>query len=81
MHITYNVHYRLPDPCTSTRACSQATYKVFSSSLGATDRKAEFWFPKWDVEILVIWQQLCHERFRECLTNENQNKTCASNFY
>ena len=86
MHITYNVRYRLPHPCTSWRACSQATYKAFFSWLGATDRKAEFWFSEWDIEILVIWQQLkfvklCHERFRECSTNENQNKACASNFY
>ena len=86
MHITYNVRYRLPHPCTSWRACSQATYKAFVSWLGATDRKDEFWFSEWDIEILVIWQQLklvklCHERFRECLTNENQNKACASNFY
>ena len=56
------------------------------SWLGATDRKAEFWFSEWDIEILVTWQQLkfvelCHERFRECLINENQSKTCASNFY
>ena len=86
MHITYNVRYRLPHPCTSWRACSQATYKAFFSWLGATDRKTEFWFSEWDIEILVIWQQLkfvklCHERFRECSTNENQNKACASNFY
>ena len=71
MHLTYNVRYRLPHPCTSWRACSQATYKAFFSWLGATDRKAEFWFSEWDIEILVIWQQLkfvklCHERFREC---------------
>ena len=86
MHITYNVRYRLPHPCTSWRACSQATYKAFFSWLGATDRKAEFWFSEWDIEILVTWQQLkfvelCHEPFRECLINENQSKTCASNFY
>ena len=89
MHITYNVRYRLPHPCTSWRACSQATYKAFFSWLGATDRKAEFWFSEWDIEILVIWQQLkfvklCHERFRECLTNENQISNFgqfASNFY
>ena len=82
MHVTFNVHYRLLLLCTSGRACSQVTYKAFFSWLGATDQRAEFWFSEWGIEILVIWQQLkfvelCHERFRECLTNENQNKSCV----